>query len=260
MKIPEAQKASGFYFIFASLAGSLRVVFYGGFSYKQREEKLSPQRKSSEWSGWPAVEGPLDNLDMGRYTKYEPALQALLVWSGWTMKFLVKMTYEKEDYEAFVHLAGKVIERGKTIAIRVFFLILAVAAVFFGIVMFLSDMDNNETMGAILLIVGVVAACRSIFHYPLQLQQLTKNQKTNLAENSYTFKNDTFVLENDLGVREYGYDKLYHVVESQDHLFLMMNESSALVLPKKSVLHGSPKALREFLEEKTGKKVQQITL
>lgn len=178
------------------------------------------------------------------------------------MKFLATMTYEKEDYDAFVRMSGKLLTPGKTVLVRVGFIAIAVIAVLLSAYLFYSGGGdkNNVTIGVLLIIVAFAALFRTIFHYPYEAYQLRKNQKANMGESTYTFKADRFVLENDLGTREYTYDKLLNVAETQDHFFLMLNESSALVLPKRSFKMGTPKAFHAFLEEKTGQKIVTATL
>ena len=93
-----------------------------------------------------------------------------------------------------------------------------------------------------------------------QAWMLRRRQPAEVKETVYTFKERTFSVESVAGEHEYAYASLVQVYESEGYFFLMMSKKSALVLPKRSFVSGTPKGMREFLEQKTDGKVVRLSL
>ena len=176
------------------------------------------------------------------------------------MKFLVRMTYQKEDYEAFARLSGKTMARVQTIGMRLACFLIGILAIGFVVWVYVAGDSASRSFSWIVLIVAVIFLCFGIFFYPYQAFTIQRRQPKNVGETVYTFKENSFHMESGMGEQEYGYDRLLKVYETEGHLFLMVGAKSALVLPKRCCVVGTPRGLKEFLEKKTGIPVEMVRL
>lgn len=176
------------------------------------------------------------------------------------MKFLVRMTYEKEDYDAFARLSAKVLARGRTIATRLFCILVAAVCVCMAAYITLEGGGRSSSFAWVMAVGAVIFLSMAAFLPLYQAWMLRRRQPAEVKETVYTFKERTFSVESGAGEHEYAYASLVQVYESEGYFFLMMSKKSALVLPKRSFVSGTPKGMREFLEQKTDGKVVRLSL
>ena len=176
------------------------------------------------------------------------------------MKFLVRMQYEKSDYDAFVRLAGKKLSRAQTLLMRLMCIIVGIVAVVFAAVLYQNGEGASQSLSWILLLAAIVFLCLGAFFYSYQAWTLQRKQPKNTGGTVYTFKEKSFHMESGLGEQEYAYERLLGAYETDGHIFLMVGAKSALVLPKRSFVVGTPRGLIEFLEKKLGRPVEKVAL
>lgn len=175
------------------------------------------------------------------------------------MKFSARMKYEKADYEAFTRMSGKVLNRWKNIGTRIMLLIIAVFFIVLAATLALQEMNGGMMLCILCIIAAVCFFAISILLYRCQAW-LLRHRQGDMGEINYTFREKGFHMESALGESDYNYKFLRLVLESDEYFFLMLSESSALVLPKRSMVVGTARGLKEFLEEKTGKPIQTVEL
>lgn len=72
------------------------------------------------------------------------------------------------------------------------------------------------------------------------------------------FTEEGFVSTTDLGRSEWKYDKILTVAETGDFFVFIFSASHAQLYDKRQMRGGTPEEFRRFLEERTGKGVQQV--
>lgn len=73
-----------------------------------------------------------------------------------------------------------------------------------------------------------------------------------------TFKEDGYVHRTQAGESWWPYRQISAVIESRDHFALLLDKTHGQVYDKKGFTWGNPDGFREFIQRKTGLKIQKV--
>lgn len=144
-----------------------------------------------------------------------------------------------------------------------------------------STQKRNKTLGLVLLIccVMLMVVVEKISFFGLGLgaaglflldqgrRYYTHNAKKIRKSMSSAFTGNDYILD-ELGIRidnalnssEYRYEDVDRLLETENSVYVMLNDGQGLILDKKNVSGGSVEQLRTCLQENSGKQMEWIDL
>ena len=109
------------------------------------------------------------------------------------------------------------------------------------------------TIAAIAVIILVL-----LFEDRLNAWVAMKRMLSGMEKAKSDFYEDRYVSATDIGTTEWHYDKIKAIVEDQDYFIFLFSVSHTQAYDKRKLNGGMEGDFRDFIEEKTGIKVQRI--
>lgn len=138
--------------------------------------------------------------------------------------------------------------------------IAAVVVILLGAALIVNDILNSNfdfktfiTLLAVAAMVFVLPFEDSLNAY-LAGKRMVKGTETAKAE----FKTESFISHTEAGTTEFNYSIIQAVAETGDYIIFVLDKNHAQAYDVTSLINGTKEQFIEFIEQKTGKKVQKI--
>lgn len=169
------------------------------------------------------------------------------------MKFTCHTTYNQKALTAMARAIRKTVRAKKSRIARIYawVIIVLLAAslwLYWGVVW--KTVANGATLAALLLVNWKEDALNGYFARRKALPG------TDAADT--TFYPDCFLVKTAAAESKWQYDRILALAESHSYLLLVMGKNHAMALDKTALEGGSVSELCDFLEERSGQKIQYI--
>lgn len=164
--------------------------------------------------------------------------------------------YSYQDLLVLCRVTARCYRRVRTVIYRTVVVLLGLAMLGLGALLLWAEGVNS--LGAALVLLGLLYLGLAVFHYRLAAWSSSRMQLKDVGEITVTL--------DDAGVRErgrkgegfYPYSSFIGCVHSQGRYFLFLDKKHAVVLPEAAVTVGAPAALGARLAEKFGGAIQEV--
>ena len=134
----------------------------------------------------------------------------------------------------------------------------------FGVLMLLAGavlmlaMKRILAVGVVLAVIGVVFINQGLHYNQHAAKNTRKKMNPAFTGNDYILDELGIRVENALGVMEYKYEDCNRLLETQQNIYMMLNDGQGLILDKNNIEGGSVADLRSCLEQNCGKELEQV--
>ena len=115
------------------------------------------------------------------------------------------------------------------------------------------DFKTFVTLLAVLALLVVLPFEDSLNAFIAGKRMIKGSEKANIV-----FKDENFVSSTDVGTTEFPYSIIQAVADTGDYIIFVLNQNHAQAYDVSSLVNGTKEQFLNFIEQKTGKKVQKI--
>ena len=173
--------------------------------------------------------------------------------------YQVKTLYQKEDIKAFHKLVGGYVSKTRLMVSRYSLIIVGAAMIVIG----LTSVVSAPLLCLVCVVVGAAMLWPGIAYYDYLARKSWKiwNRVQGKGKPQlYTFDESTVTEGEGEQKITAPYSEVYAAYESEDHFFLFMSRRDGYIMKKSDFVEGDPAQFAAFLQEKTGRSVQKVTL
>ena len=108
----------------------------------------------------------------------------------------------------------------------------------------------------VLAVMGLYLLWRGTFFYKACGRDLRKKMDKEFTHNDYVLEDDFIQVSSPVGSKECSYEDCTRLLETNQNIYMMMEDGQGLILDKFNLEGGNEEELRALLEEKTGKTLE----
>lgn len=169
------------------------------------------------------------------------------------MQFENCTVYDKQALLTLNRLEGKGPQKWSILAQR-----LVVALVGVGILPYGVMRMRRGQNGGIALLVGVLCLALAVFHDHVNTWMTKRGMTRGEETNEFLFEDNFFFEKNRVGKMSHRYAEICALYHYRGYFFLVTDKKHTVMLKKSGFLEQSPEQFRAFIEEKTGKKMEDV--
>ncbi|MCI8303365.1 MAG: YcxB family protein [Lawsonibacter sp.] len=168
--------------------------------------------------------------------------------------FIIQTEIDQKAMTALAAMTRKVLRRGRNGPVRRFAWCVVIAELVLTVLFLRAGVDGWPVN---LLMALIMLACILGEDYVNGVMALRQVLPSGRAVNA-TFKDDGYVHRTQSGESQWPYRQIQYIVESDDYFALLLDKTHGQIYDKKGFSWGKPEEFREFIQRKTGLKVQKV--
>ena len=172
------------------------------------------------------------------------------------MEFKFETTYDQKAFTAMARTLRKTARRKKSRRSHIFgwvVVVLALLLVFAGEGGFVFGVKSVAT-----LLITALIVLTLIWEDSLNAYVALKRTLQGTDRSVCTFYEDRYSSVTDMGKTEWNYEKPVLLAECGNYFVFVFSNNHAQLYDKKSLVGGTLEGFREFIEDKTGKKIMEV--
>lgn len=168
--------------------------------------------------------------------------------------FIIQTEINQKTMTALARMTRKTLRRGRNGPVRM------LACFIVALELFLTFIYIRAGAGGWLvnmLLAGIMLACilgEDYVNGAVGLRQVLPASRTV----NVTFKDDGYVHRTQAGESWWPYRQIKAIVESRDYFVLLLDKTHGQIYDKNGFTWGNPDGFREFIQRKTGLKIQKV--
>ena len=113
---------------------------------------------------------------------------------------------------------------------------------------------------AIMAVLGIVCMERGVNFFKYAAKNIRRKMNRDFTGNDYILDELGIRVENVTGVLEFAYADCDRLLETNQNIYIMLNDGQGLILDKTNVVGGTAEELRTWLEENCQKNLEKIDM
>lgn len=169
---------------------------------------------------------------------------------------IIQTTIDQKSMTALAKITRRTFRRGRSGPVRMFAWFVTVAELFLTAVYIRAGVGG---WGTNMLLAGIMLSCILCEDYvngAVGLRQISLASRTV----NTTFKEDGYVHRTRSGESWRPYNQIKYISESEDYFALFQDKTHGQIYDKRGFTWGSSEEFREFIQRKTGLKIQTVGL
>ena len=168
--------------------------------------------------------------------------------------FIIQTEIDQKSMTALARMTRRTLRRGRNGPVRMLAWFIVALELF---LTFIYIRAGAEGWLVNLLLAGIMLACilgEDYVNGAIGLRQILPSGRTVNA----SFKEDGYVHRTQAGESWWPYRQIKAIVESRDHFAFLLDRTHGQVYDKNGFSWGKPDEFREFIQRKTGLKIQKV--
>ena len=170
--------------------------------------------------------------------------------------FRFQFDYTLEDMNALSRVTARAYRWKKVLLLRLVLALLGAAYLVVGGAMLT---PGSKLLGLILLGAGVLFLCLALFYHQGAAWRTKRMMGGGAGSSTVTLEDEGVHGKSELGESSYPYSAVIGAYHYRERYFLFLDKRHAILLPERALIQGEPAGLKDFLEEKMGKEITQLS-
>ena len=164
--------------------------------------------------------------------------------------------YDMDCLEELQRVISKAIDPSVARKERLVGLVWSVCAFTVSILMLLGSW--HPALVALFFVIGLFFASRVLRVYRFMARKAWMDMDKRAVRTGYILEKSHLTASNETGSSQYPYSHCLRLLETDARIYIILKEGQGIVLDKAHLQGGSPEQLRTWLENRCGKKTEQI--